>query len=183
MSEINEDLSYLRNLLHKAEQRHGYPSIYLLWGCIIIVGYMVAEWAMPWTNYYWLFAAPLGMLFSSLIGYQQSRKNGQMDDVGKKYLAHFSATIGLIFIAVSTAEYSAILLLISLSYVLAGIHLDRLMLWVGALTLACFIAIEQGWLASNLVFGLVLGSGLFLAAWSSSVATVSAEDDNDSVSK
>ena len=37
------DLSYVKQVLESAKRKDSYPLIYLLWGCIVIAGFTVAE--------------------------------------------------------------------------------------------------------------------------------------------
>ena len=71
----------------------------------------------------------------------------------------------VIFVAAFSGQYQSILLIIALGYCLAGIHLERPMLWVGLLTLAAYIGVVYGVINSNLILGIVISARLFVTAW------------------
>jgi len=166
MTNDNANLIYVKQILQAAEGPNNYPSIYFLWGCIVFAGYAVAEFRLDLVSTYWLIAAPLGMLASAWLGYQQGKSKGQHDRrVGNQYMQHFALMLVFIFTAIFSGEYQSILLLIGLGYSLAGLYLDRLMLAIGALALMIFIAIKLGLIQSNLFLGTLFAAGFFVTAW------------------
>ena len=166
MTNDNANLIYVKQILQAAEGPNNYPSIYFLWGCIVFVGYAIAEYRLDLTGTYWLLAAPLGMLVSGWLGWRQSNSEGQHDSrTGRQSMQHFGLMVIFIFAAMFSGEYKSILLLIGLGYCLAGLYLDRLMLAIGVLALIIFIAIELGFIRSNLLLGGIFSAGFFVTAW------------------
>ncbi|MGK0375040.1 MAG: hypothetical protein ACJA2E_001516 [Arenicella sp.] len=166
MTNDNENLIYVKQILQAAEGPNNYPSIYFLWGCIVFVGYVIAEYRIDLTATYWLISAPVGMLVSAWLGRRQGNSEGQQDSrVGRQYMQHFGLMVVFIFAAMFSGEYQSILLIIGLGYCLAGLYLDRLMFVVGSLSLIAFVAVELGLIQSNLFLGGIIASGFFITAW------------------
>lgn len=166
MDKNRENLAYVKQVLNASNSPNNYPAIYYLWGVLVFVGFGIAEFKVAWTSSYWLIAAPIGMVISAWLGIKQDQQRGQQDrQSGGDYMTHFSALLAVIFLAIFTQQYQSILLLISLGYLLAGIHLDRLMLVVGVLAALIYLAIEAGLIHSNLVVGAVFAIGFFATGW------------------
>jgi len=167
VSNERENLEYIKQILLTSKGPNSYPSIYFFWGCAVFIGYSIAEFKQEWLNTYWLIAAPVGMIVSAWLGSKKAKHYGQQDyKVGEQYLYHFGVTVGIIFIAILLQEYSGILLLISLSYCLAGIYLEKLMFAVGVLAALIHVGINYGLITSNLIVGVVFSLGFFATAWS-----------------
>lgn len=171
MNDTQADFNYVKQALLKADTRHSYPLIYVLWGMIVLAGFSIAEFNLQYINQYWLVVTPIGIVISAWLGYRQDKQLGQQNArAGNLYLRHFIALTAVIFVAMFTGQYQSILLIIGLGYLLAGIHLDKPMLWIGCLTIITHLAVQLGQIQSNLVIGVVLAAGLFVAAWSSAKA-------------
>lgn len=167
MTEQQQDLNYVRQVLGASEQGNSYPAIYALWGCIVLLGHVLMEFNIHSGSLYWFIAGPIGMVISAWLGIRADHKKGQHDsETGDKYMIHFAIMLGAIFIAMFTKQYESILLLISLGYALAGLHLERLMYAVGALTALLYIAVCFGLITSHLIVGIVLAIGFFALSWS-----------------
>ena len=166
MNNDTKNLEYVKQILEASQSSNGYPAIYLLWGCIVFIGYAVTEYYLAWTSTYWLIAAPIGMVLSAWLGIRGSVQRGQQDNqTGDKYMLHFGLMLAFIFVAIFTQEYRSILLLIGLGYCLAGLYLEKLMLGVGILSVAVYMAIHVGLVTSNLLVGTVFALGFFACAW------------------
>ena len=121
------DLSFLNKLLSDSEST-SYPAIYVLWGIIILLGFTIAEFKPEALLAYWIPASIIGFVLSAWLGYRKSTKIGQRDrDIGNQYMMHFAIMTVCIFIAIFTQAHEAILMIIGLAYLLAGIHLERAM--------------------------------------------------------
>lgn len=169
-SQLN-NLAYVKQVLGVSQGPNSYPAIYFFWGCAILLGYIVAEYAFKWLNIYWLVTAPLGMVISAWLGARSSAKLGQQDRaIGQKYLAHFSLMVIAIFIAMATKQYQSILLVIALGYALGGLYLEKLMYFVGALAAIVYLCMSFGIITSNLVVGVIFALGLFTIAFAAAKA-------------
>ena len=142
---LKEDLAYVR----AAAQRSGsieIPEIYLLWAVLSLCGFTLVDLVGPgsgWIGVYWGIASPAGMGLSWWFGIRAGRKAGQANrQEGKRWAFHylgFMATGVLGFGLVATGQLtwaglsSLWILLLALTYFLAGLHGDRRLLPIGAL--------------------------------------------------
>jgi hypothetical protein len=86
-----------------------------------------------------------------LLGWRHSVRTGQYRrDLAIRHGLHWTATMAAIFFLVPlgvfgaadwNVVYRAILLLLALSYFLAGVHMERPMIWVGVLMLVTYAAL------------------------------------------
>jgi len=158
-----KDLDYVNSLLKQA-QPSGYPMIYVLWGVIVLVGFTLGSLKPQWLLEYWIVATIAGFIASIVIGKRGDSKIGQRsNEVGKRYSMHFGIMAICIFIAMFAQDYRAIILIS-----LAGLHMERIMLLVGTITIASYIGVVSGLITSNIVLGLAISAGLFSAAWATS---------------
>jgi membrane protein implicated in regulation of membrane protease activity len=156
---VHDDLRYVRDALQSADRASSPASIYLLWAAIGAVGFPLADFAPRWVPWFWLVASPLGLVTSLWLGHRQSRREGQLDN--REAWRHGLHWLGLLLGAglavplVATGRIDGatigqvILLLVAIVYFLAGVHLDRALLWVSGLLavgyLALFVITGWGW--------------------------------------
>lgn len=166
--ENNKDLNYVNNLLEES-QLNGYPAIYAMWGVIVLIGFIVIDIKVEWANAYWIGSSIAGFIASMVLGSRAESKSGQRDkQQGKRYSAHFGIMGICIFIAIFAKDYQAILLITGLGYCLAGLYLERIMLVVGMIAIACYIGVVSSIITSSSIVGIVFASGLFASAWATS---------------
>lgn len=166
MSDTHSDFQYVKRVIVDADTPNSHPYIYLLWGVIVLAGYTLAEFNTSLLNEYWLIATPIGIAGSYWLGARQGKQSGQISSkLGSLYLQHFGLLTLAIFLAAVSGQYQSILLIIGIGYCLAGIHLERTMLWIGLLTLLAYVGVISGLIGSNLILGVVISAGLFFTAW------------------
>ena len=167
---IAEDLHYIRGLVEGP--RAAPASILILWAVIGAPGFALVDLAPSAVPWYWLVAAPIGMVASIWLGRRHAVREGRIDRAtGIRWTLHWAgllAAAGLI-VLLAVARIvpfevinPAMVLLIAITYFLAGIHLDRRLLWVAAALVAAFPTIvflpKFGWTAAGaLVAVAVLG--------------------------
>jgi hypothetical protein len=189
MSEINQlksDLGYVAGALRKSDRAPSPASIYLLWAAIVLVGFALIDFAPRYEGVYWTVLGPLGLLTSALLGWRYSLRLGQMRrDLGVRYSLHFLGMMAIIFLAVPLGVTGAVawgamskffLLIIALAYFLAGVHLERPLLWISFVIVAGYVALffipAYGWTivgamtAAALAATGLLGGGKSVAATS-----------------
>jgi hypothetical protein len=147
--QMREDLSYVRSALDSARAERNPAIIYFLWAAISFFGFAIIDYAPERTGFYWMIMGPLGGILSGLLGARASRALGQDSRrEGRLQGLHWSGMMVAILLlipliatgAVSEAELPRIiLLLVALSYYLAGVHVDRRLLWVGAAVGGCYL--------------------------------------------
>lgn len=175
-SGLQDDLRYVASAVQRHDTQQDVPAIYLLWGAIIGIGYALPDFAARWAGLYWLVAGPAGGIASWRLGRRHALQRGDVDDdMAWRYGAHWVATgvafvllglvgaAGLAPIRVVAAQF---LLIAALAYTLAGIHLNRPMLWSGVILFVGYAALS--FLKMPYVWtltGVLTAFALFTAAW------------------
>ncbi|MFQ5512509.1 MAG: hypothetical protein ACE5EO_11745 [Candidatus Krumholzibacteriia bacterium] len=178
MSDLNHlesQLGYVRDAARKSERGNSAGSIYLLWAAICLVGFALVDFAPDRIALFWTVAGPLGGLASGILGYRFSVRRGQMRrDLGVRHGLHWAGMMVVIFLAVPLgvtgaapweALYRIILLILALAYFLAGVHLDRPLIWIALLMVAGYLSLffvsAYGWT----LVGIVVAAGLAAASF------------------
>lgn len=148
---IENELTYVRGLVTKADRGRAPASIYLLWAGICLVGFPLADFAPRYVGFFWMVAGPVGTLLSMVLGWRHSVRVGQVSrESGIRHGLHWMGTLAAIFLvvplgALGTVGWNVVhhimLLVIAFSYYLAGVHLERPILWIGLLMLAAYVAL------------------------------------------
>jgi hypothetical protein len=172
--QIHDDLRYVRNAVEAADREPTPASIYLLWAVIAGAGFALLDFAPRWAPAYWLPASLLGLAASLLIGRRHARRSGQRDrGEGWRHGLHWlalplAAALAILLAAAGRlggpALGQVILLLVAVVYFLAGVHLDRRLLWVSGVIVAGYLALfaltAWGWT----IVGATLAASLVLCA-------------------
>lgn len=148
---IKDDLAYVRAAAEGAQPTH-VPAIYLLWAAICVVGFPLVDIVGPgsaWIGIYWTVAGPLGGLLTWRLAVQAGRRAGQADRrAGKRWIGHFLAffgtgVLGMGLIASGQLTWAGVsslwILLLALTYFLAGLHLERRLMPVGVVLAAGYL--------------------------------------------
>lgn len=148
---IENELSYVRELVSKSDRGPAPTAIYLLWAVICLVGFPLVDFAPRYVGWFWMFAGPIGTLLSMVLGWRHSARMGQVRrELGVRHGFHWVGMLVAIFLvvplgALGTITWNAVhhvmLLIIALSYYFAGVHLERPILWVGLLMVAAYVAL------------------------------------------
>ncbi|MGH8189866.1 MAG: hypothetical protein ACREP2_00280 [Rhodanobacteraceae bacterium] len=180
---IRDDLDYVASTVRRQENQNGVPAIYFLWAAITLVGFSLPDFAPQAAGPFWFFAGIGGGLLSWWLGARAERKKGIHNKMlGRRYglqwtiggvgflLAALPMFVGRVSPAVDPALATAPFLLVGgLVYALAGVHLERPLLWVGLLMLAAYVVIEA--LAPPYVWtitGVVIALSLLWSGWMAS---------------
>jgi len=173
-SRIESDLDYVRDVVDRSERSTSPSSIYWLWAIIVLVGFPLADFAPRFVGLYWTIMGPLGGIASGILGYRFSRQLGQLNrKTGIRHALHWGSMMVVIFAAVGmgiagtvawTEIHRVILLILSLSYFLAGVHLDPPMLWIGLLMFAAYFAMFFLSAYAWTIVGIVVAAGMMVAA-------------------
>jgi hypothetical protein len=143
--------NYVASAVRRQEHPSGAPAIYFLWAAVVLVGFSLPDFAPHAAGPCWFIAGITGGLLSWWLGARAGRKAGINDkDLGWRYGAHWMiagfgfllAGLPLIVGQVSiVAGTSSFLLVGGLVYALAGVHLERPLLWSGLLMLAAYVVL------------------------------------------
>lgn len=172
-----EDLNYVASAVRREDRDYGMPTIYFMWALLVAIGFTLPDFAPRWAGPYWCIAGPAGGVASWLLGARQGAQAGIHDAaLGRRYAYHWLlATLAfvLVFLPAFTGKIGAaaaaanILLVAGLTYALAGVHLERPLLWSGLLMFGGYIALAlldlpYIWTTT----GLIVAASLLLAGFS-----------------
>lgn len=145
---VRDDLDYVANTVRQQEYLSGVPEIYYLWAAIVLVGFALPDFVPQAAGLFWFVAGIGGGLLSWWLGARADRKIGINDKaMGRRYGWHWSiGGVGFVLAAlpmmagqVSPPQGTASFLLVGgLVYALAGVHLERPLLWSGLLMLTAY---------------------------------------------
>ena len=148
-SKIESDIGYVKNLVTKSDNSASPASIYFLWAAILMVGFSLIDFAPRWVGLFWMIAGPAGGMLSGFLGYRAGANKGQMDrEVGIKHTLHWSGMMVIVFLAIllglkglvhGVVNSQVILLVVALGWWTAGVHLDRIFLWLGGIMVLGFL--------------------------------------------
>ncbi|MCY3941027.1 MAG: hypothetical protein OXG29_08145 [Gammaproteobacteria bacterium] len=143
--QLKEDIAYVRAAAERSASVH-IPAIYLIWAVLCLCGFTLVDLVGPgsaWIGVYWMIGGPVGGGLTWWLAWRAARDVGQADRrEGKRWVFHFLGffcTGLLVFGLVGTGQLtwpgvsSTWILLLALTYFLAGLHLERRMLPIGLL--------------------------------------------------
>ena len=174
-ADARRDLGYVRDVVRRSERRAMPGSILFLWAAIAAAGFTIVDLAPRLAGWYWLVASVAGFAASSWMGSRHARAAGQESrETGRRHLLHW----GGMLVAIALVPVMAwrgnldregvglvIILLVSLGYWLAGVHLSPSLRWMGGMAAAIYLALSfvDGFPYPWTAAGLVLAGGLVMA--------------------
>ena len=188
---IKDDLDYVRGAVERTGNVH-VPAVYLMWAAICLVGFSMPDfisngwvgWSYNAIGWYWAVMGPVGFAASWWLSARANDRAGQMSrHTGIRWGLHWAAfgATGVLGIALALTGhvgwevYGALwVLLLALSYTLAGVHLERrllpigLMLGVGYLTIL-FLP-QYGWIAAGVLTAVAMTAQAFIGGRSNGQA-------------
>ncbi|GAB2514203.1 hypothetical protein [Microbulbifer agarilyticus] len=148
VSKLQSDLDYVSNAIRDDGSAGGIPALYFLWGTLIAVGFSLPDFAPHIAGVYWLVVGIGGGLFSWWLGARQSRRDGINNaQLAQRYGLHWGlvgAAFLLCFLPLMLGRVTPemgganFLLVTGIAYGLAGVHLERPLLWCGILMLVAY---------------------------------------------
>ncbi|MCY4579944.1 MAG: hypothetical protein OXD31_12990 [Chloroflexi bacterium] len=189
---IKDDLAYVRGAVERTGSVH-VPAVYLMWAAICLVGFSMSDfitngwvgWSYSVIGWYWTVMGPLGFGASWWLSARANERAGQMSrQVGNRWGLHWAAfgATGVLGIALALSGhvgwevYGALwVLLLALSYTLAGVHLERRLLPIGLMLGVGYITIlflpDYGWIAAGALTAVALIAQAILGARASGTAS------------
>jgi len=150
VNEVESDIGYIRDLVKKSERQPTPAPIYLLWAGIVLFGFAMVDFYPHLTGYYWMIMGPLGGIVSGFLGRRAGEQQGQLNrEIGIRHALHWSGMLVLTGFAVALAVRGqipyeelgrVILLIVTFGWWTAGVHFDRVFLWLGGLMALGFVA-------------------------------------------
>lgn len=175
MSERGQDLGYVKDVVRRSERSAMPAAILYLWAGISIVGFAINDFTPQSAGLYWLVASVAGFALSGWLGSRHARALGQESREQRwRHLLHWSGMGVAIFLlsllaGVGSLEDEsmghAIVLVVALSYWLAGVHLVPALKWMGLVAAGVYVGLVlvDGFPFPWTVAGLVLAAGLVVA--------------------
>lgn len=149
--QLQADLGFVREAIERSRSPFSPPGIWYLWATITLVGFSMADFLPERVGLYWLVAVPVGIVCSMTLGIRHSRSVGQINRrAGRRMAFHWIGISVAMLLASMMVPLgmmsgrtlgSIALLLTSLAYYLAAIHMDRRLLWVALLLALGYIAV------------------------------------------
>ena len=169
-NKIESDIGYVKDLVAKSDNPASPASIYVIWAVILMVGFSLIDLAPRWVGLFWMIAGPAGGMLSGFLGYKAGANKGQMDrEVGIKHTLHWSGMMVIVFLAIllglkglvhGVVNSQVILLVVALGWWTAGVHFDRIFLWLGGIMVLGFLGTlfmdSYAWTAMGVLLGTVL---------------------------
>lgn len=173
LERLQGDLNFVRGALDASTRSPSPSALYFLWAVIVLVGFSLVDFRADLVPEYWTVAAPAGFVASAYLGWRHARRIGQASaSAGRRHLLHWGAVLVVVALAVllgtsrampSGTLHTVILLLLSLGYFTAGLHLDRSFLWVGLLMVIGSIVVTVVSLYAWTAVGIALAVSLTVA--------------------
>lgn len=148
---IKDDIAYVRAVAERTGPGH-VPAIYVMWAVICVFGFSLVDLVGPgssWVGIYWLIAGPVGGALTWWLAVRAGVRDGQADRrQGKRWAGHFVGffvvgLLGCVLAAAGELSWSGLtslwILLLALTYFLAGLHLDRRLMPVGIVLAAGYL--------------------------------------------
>lgn len=174
LDRIERDLGYVRQAVDRAEDARSPAAIYVLWAAIVTVGFSLVDFAPERVPLYWMVVAPAGWFVSVYLGWRHSRACGQLDSrYGLRISLHWVVMMGAVLLTAllpatgritGNGLAAVILLIVALTYVLAGLHLERSMAWIGLVMGAGYVAVVTLDAYVWTLVGVMVGAAMLLAA-------------------
>lgn len=175
-TQTQSDISFVREAIARSEDHRSPTAVFLLWAAIILVGFPLVDFAPRHSGLFWMIAGPIGGLISFVLGRRESLRFGVVrKSEGLRYTLHWMGLMGAILLlalyqlsghgAFSDASFGQIILLIvAFAYFLAGVHLDRPLLWAGLLMAGGYVVLLFVSTYAWTIIGVVVSIGMVLSA-------------------
>lgn len=173
---LQGDLAYVRDVVNKTERVPNHPLICLLWAVLTLVGFTLVDADPERAGTFWSIAAPVGVVLSGIIGWWSTRHSGERERrEGLKRAAHWGSmllVLGLAGVLMSLDKVqpdafgALILLILGLSYLLAGVHSERALLIPGVVLLGGFPLVLFVGGRTWTILGVIVAVALVLTAFS-----------------
>src|SRR3546814_201742 len=148
---IRQDLDYVTSTVRRERVGRGVPAVYFLWASIVPPGFALIDFFPQSAGLYWCVFGIGGGALSWWLGMRDGRRHGFNDSaLGRRYALHWAIAAAGFMLAMLPAAVGLVdvdgalpgfLLVGGLVYALAGVHLERPLLWVGVLMLAAYVVL------------------------------------------
>ena len=183
--QMKDDISYIKDAVERVEGVH-VPAVYLMWAAICLMGFSMPDfiynewvgWSYSGIGWYWAVMAPAGFLVSWWLSSRANIRAGQVNRrAGLRWGLHWAAfgATGVLGVALALSGHiswegfgTLWVLLLALSYTLAGVHLERRLLPIGVMLGVGYLIIlflpSYGWTSAGVLTALALTVQAFIGA-------------------
>ena len=174
---IKDDIAYVRAAAERSQPGH-VPAIYFLWAVLCLCGFTLVDVVGPasnWVGVYWLIAGPIGGAVTWWLAVRAGRRAGQADHrQGRRWAGHFLGffAVGMLGMGLAISGQLSLsgvsslwILILALTYFLAGLHLERRLMPVGVVLAIGYLVTlyvpEYGFTTA----GVLVAVALVVQAW------------------
>jgi hypothetical protein len=179
---VTRDLHFVRAVVQGAGRPGAPPATYVILAFLILIGFPLPNFvSQPAVLGYWAIAGPLGFLAAALVSARHGHRMGQHDtQAGRQHALHWAIMFIvaglLLFLPVCgllewTALPPLVLLIVSLTYLLAAVHMDRRFVWPGALFALGYGLLLAGVPFAWTILGALTALALLACAWNARAVT------------
>lgn len=167
---LQQDLDYVASAVRRSESRSETPFIYYGWAVIIAIGWALPDFAPAAAAPYWIVCGIGGGLLTWWLAARAERRSGVRDKaLGRRWGLHWLVGgagyvvcwLPMLRGAPVQVVVANFLLVTGVVYALAGVHLERGLLWPGLIVLAGYVvlsvfALPYTWTITGIVVALAL---------------------------
>lgn len=186
IKQVEHDLGFVREIVQSSEIAGAPATIYLVWAAIVLVGFPLPDYAPRHVGIFWMIAGPVGWLLSAVLARRHARRRGQYDArVSLGHALHWGVMLVAIALCALLPTTGAltweglgpmVLLIVALAYILASIHLDRLLLWPGLMMAAGYAVLLFQQTYTWTIVGILVAAGLVVSAFAGGRRRAAAQD-------
>ncbi len=169
LADLADDLAFVRKRVDRVNRSVFPSSILFLWAGIILAGSVLIDLAPTVGRAFWLVAGPLGGVVSAALGWRWSVALGVENmEVARKQALHWGGLLAALLVsqllvmsgAMRGEEFGAqVLLIVSLSYFYAGIHMHKSLLWLSGIQAVAFLVAVLVPTLPGSITGVVMAAG------------------------
>lgn len=148
---LQQDLDYVARTVRRHETPAGIPAIYFMWAIVVAVGWALPDFAPTVAAPYWVICGIGGGVVSWWVASRDERARGARDkQTGLRWGLHWLVGGAGFVVCWLPALHGApihvvvanFMLVAGLVYALAGVHLERPLLWTGLLMLLGYVVLS-----------------------------------------
>jgi hypothetical protein len=155
--QLHEDLRFVRHAVETRDSPQTTPApILLIWSAYVLIGYTLLDFNRAAAGWFFMIGGIAGGLASTYIGRRDAVREGHVDRAeGRRRALHWSsiliAVIAILALVICRQDQlrgsgeivgQIIVIVVGVVYFLAGVHFDRLFIWLGLLLIVGSIAIS-----------------------------------------
>ncbi len=169
LANLADDLAFVRQRVDRVNRSVFPSSILFLWAGIILAGSVLLDLAPTMGGAFWLVAGPVGGVLSAVLGWRWSVALG-VENMGlaRRQMLHWGGLVAALLVSQLLVMSGAmrgdafgaqVMLIVSLSYFYAGIHMHKSLLWLSGIQAAAFLVAVLVPTLPQSISGIVMAAG------------------------